>query len=133
MTMSVRAELRASRNRSKEARVKRRVGALLMCGTIVIACGGGGGQAESVPQGAAVSTGEFGVPECDDYMRKYLACIDSKVPESARVMMRQQIDQTKASWKQAASTEQGKAALATGCRQATEAAKAAMQAYGCTW
>lgn len=80
---------------------------------------------------AAVS--EFGVPECDEYMTKYLACIDSKVPEAARAMVRQQLDATKAQWKQAASTPEGKQGLAMGCKAATEAAKQAMQAYGCTW
>jgi hypothetical protein len=76
---------------------------------------------------------EFGVPECDDYLTKYLACIDSKVPEAARAMVRQQLDQTKAAWKQAASTPQGKAGLAMGCKQALDTAKTAMSSYGCSW
>jgi hypothetical protein len=83
---------------------------------------------------AATTAGaEFGVPECDDYFKKYLACIDSKVPEAARAQVRQGLDQTKAAWKQAAATPEAKAALATGCKQATETAKTAMAAYGCTW
>lgn len=80
---------------------------------------------------AAVS--DFGVPECDEYMTKYLACIDSKVPEAGRAMVRQQLEATKAQWKQAASTPEGKAGLAMGCKAATDAAKQAMSAYGCTW
>ena len=82
---------------------------------------------------AAAAEAEFGVPECDDYLKKYLACIDTKVPESARAMVRQGVDQTKAQWKAAASTPEAKAALATGCKQATETAKTAMAAYNCTW
>jgi hypothetical protein len=82
---------------------------------------------------ATTSAAEFGVPECDDYFKKYLACIDSKVPEAARAQVRQGLDQTKAAWKQAATTPEAKAALATGCKQATETAKTAMTAYGCTW
>jgi len=118
----------------------------------LIACSGGGGQSAATPPPAAAATAapaattaspaaaaadagasEFGVPECDEYIKKYLACIDSKVPESARAMVRQGLDQTKASWKQAASTPEGKQGLAMGCKQATETAKSAMAAYGCSW
>ncbi len=76
---------------------------------------------------------EFGVPECDEYLNKYMACVDSKVPDAARGMMRQQLEASKASWKQAASTPEGRAALASTCKQALEATKQAMAAYGCTW
>jgi hypothetical protein len=81
----------------------------------------------------AVAAGDFGVPECDNYMKKYMACVDSKVPEATRAMMRQQLDQTKAAWKQAASTPQGKATLAAGCQQTDQASAPAMKAYGCSW
>jgi hypothetical protein len=104
------------------------------------ACGGGAEPAPpatSAPaptQAAApASAGQFGVAECDDYMAKYLACIDSKVPEAARAMVRQQLDQTKDAWQKAASTPEGKAGLAAGCQAATDAAKTSMAAYGCTF
>jgi hypothetical protein len=80
-----------------------------------------------------VAAGDFGVPECDEYMKKYLACIESKVPEAGRAMLKTSLDQQKAAWKQAASTPEGKAGLAMGCKAATDAAKAAVAAYGCTW
>ena len=81
----------------------------------------------------AVASGDFGVPECDSYMKKYLACVDSKVPDMARPALKQALDQQKAAWKQAASTPQGRAALATGCSQAEATAKQSMTAYGCQW
>jgi hypothetical protein len=81
----------------------------------------------------AVAPGDFGVPACDSYMRKYTACVESKVPEQGRAMMRQSIEQTRAAWKQAASTPQGRDGLALGCTQAETAAKQAMAAYGCSW
>ena len=81
----------------------------------------------------AMAAGDFGVPACDAYMRKYVACVDSKVPEQGRAMMRQSIEQTKAAWKQAASTPQGRDGLAMACTQAETAAKQAMAAYGCSW
>jgi hypothetical protein len=82
---------------------------------------------------ATVSSGDFGVPECDDYMKKYLACIDSKVPDMARAQLKQAFEQQKSAWKQAASTPQGKSALATGCTQALATAKQSMAAYSCQW
>jgi hypothetical protein len=118
----------------------------LAAGLLAAACGGGTQSAPPpaqskpaataatvAPASEAVAEGDFGVKECDDYMKKYLACIDSEVPEAARAMVRQSLDQTKAHWKQVASTPQGKASLAAGCKTATDAAKQAMAEYGCQW
>jgi hypothetical protein len=113
----------------------------------LIACGGGGASQGSsapaaAPNAAAPAAGsgappagasEYGVPECDEYVKKYEACINSKVPESSRAAVKQGLDASKASFRQAASTAEGRASLATGCRQALDGAKAAMGAYGCTW
>jgi hypothetical protein len=83
---------------------------------------------------APAATGaEFGVPACDDYINKYLACVDSKVPESARAMMREQLEQTRQQWRDAASNAEGRSALGVGCKAATDAARAAMASYGCTF
>jgi hypothetical protein len=89
--------------------------------------------AATTPAATSVAAGDFGVAACDDYMRKYVACVDSKVPEAGRAMMRQSLEQTKTAWKQAASTPQGRDGLAMACVQAEAAAKQAMGAYGCTW
>lgn len=108
----------------------------------LVACGGGksgesAGNTAPAQKAAAPAApaggAEFGVPECDEYIAKYTACVESKVPDAARGMVRQQIDASKAAWKQAASTPEGRAGLALTCKQATEAAKAAVQAYGCSW
>jgi len=110
-----------------------------------VACGGGQAppppattattapatRAEAAPP--AVAAGDFGVPACDSYMKKYMACIDSKVPEQARAMMRQSVEQSRMQWKQAASTPQGRDGLTMACTQAEAAAKQATAAYGCTW
>ena len=102
-----------------------------------IACSGSQSTSSAKPastaQTATVAKGDFGVPECDDYMTKYLACIDSKVPESVRPSVKQSLEQSKAAWKQAASTPQGREGLATACKAATDAAKASTAAWGCTW
>ena len=118
--------------------------AILSCLVLAVACSG---KEEAAPQSSApaasapaagdtslaVAAGDFGVPECDSYMKKYVACIDGKVPEMARGALKQALDQQKAAWKQAASSPQGKSALATGCTQAEAAAKQSMSSYGCQW
>jgi hypothetical protein len=86
----------------------------------------------SAAPAASVAAGEFGVAECDDYMKKYLACVDKLAP-AAQSAARQGLEQSRAAWKQAAATEQGRAALATTCKAASDAAATAMRAQGCTW
>lgn len=81
---------------------------------------------------AATSGDAIGVPECDEYITKYQACVSGKVPEAARASLAQSIDSMRTAWKSAASTSEGKAGLASACKQAREAAMGAMGAYGCT-
>lgn len=76
---------------------------------------------------------EFGVPECDEYMNKWLACVDSKVPAEARATYKAAIEQSKTQWKQAAATPQGKQSLAMACTQSLQATKQALASYNCTW
>lgn len=73
----------------------------------------------------------IGVPECDDYIAKYEKCVNDKVPEMARAPMKDAFDKLRTSWKSAAATPEGKSALASGCKQALDAAKASMGSYGC--
>ncbi len=74
----------------------------------------------------------IGVPECDDYLRKYETCISSKVPDAARAAFNQSLEQTRNAWRAAASSPSGKSALVTACVQAQAATKTAMTQYGCT-
>ena len=78
------------------------------------------------------STGDkIGVPECDDYLAKYEACVNGKVPEMARAQFNSAMKTTRDAWRKAAATPEGKAGLAAACKQATELAKTSMKAYGC--
>jgi hypothetical protein len=89
--------------------------------------------ATTAPAATTVASAEFGVPECDEYMNKWLACVDSKVPAEQRAIYKSSIEQSKASWKQAASTPQGKQGLAMACTQSLAATKQALAASNCTW
>jgi hypothetical protein len=80
------------------------------------------------------STGEkIGVPECDDFISKYDACVSSKVPEAARAQYKSAVDQWRASWKKLAENPATKGTLATACKQAAEQQAAALKSYGCSW
>jgi len=117
---------------------------IILSAALAVACGGGGAKAPeptaqtvaTQPAKAVVTpatTGDFGVPECDEYVKQHLACIESKVPESARAMARQTLDQTRSAWRRAATTPGERAALAAGCKQAEAIAKQTMSMYGCSW
>lgn len=80
------------------------------------------------------STGEkIGVPECDDFIAKYEACVSSKVPEMARPQFQGAVKQWRESWKKLADNPQTKGSLAAACKQAREQQEAALKTYGCTW
>jgi len=79
------------------------------------------------------TSGKIGVPECDEYLAKVDACVSSKVPEAMRAQYKAAMESNRKAWLQAAATPQGKAGLATACKQATEAAKTAYKTYNCTF
>lgn len=83
---------------------------------------------------AAIPAGEtVGIPECDDYIAKYEACVKNKVPEAQRATFNSGIETMRKSWKTAASNPQTKSALAGGCKQALETAKQSMSQFACQW
>lgn len=83
---------------------------------------------------ATTTTGagsDIGVPECDDFLTKYEACVTGKVPEAARAQYNASLKMWRDSWRQAASTPQGKATLAQGCKMAAEQSRASLKSFGC--
>lgn len=89
--------------------------------------------ATTAPAATTAADADFGVAECDNFMKSWLACVDSKVPEAMRGTYKTAIEQNKASWKLAASTPQGRAGLAMACTQQIAAAKQALATYNCAW
>lgn len=81
---------------------------------------------------APATADSIGVPECDNYITKYMACVSGKVPEASRAQLQASLDQMREAWKQAAATDAGKASLAQACTAANDAAKSSMSAFGCT-
>jgi hypothetical protein len=85
----------------------------------------------STPTSTANSSTSIGVPECDNYIAKYDACVSSKVPEMARAQYKGSMEQLRSSWKQLAGNPQTKASLAQACKTATEQARTAMKSFNC--
>src|SRR5438094_2825790 len=84
----------------------------------------------STPETTMASGGEkIGVPECDDFIAKYDACVSSKVPEAARAQFRNALGQWRESWRKLAANPQGRARLVSVCRQAAEQQAAALKTY----
>ena len=97
---------------------------------------GGGDESKSGDKssGSAAASGDsIGVPECDEFITKYEKCITDSVPAAAQESLKQSMKQMRDGYKQAASTEAGKKALAQSCKQSLETTKQAMAAYKCSW
>jgi hypothetical protein len=79
------------------------------------------------------SADAIGVAECDDFIKKYDACITGKVPEAARASYKSGIDQWRASWKKLAENPQTKSTLADVCKKSLETTKQSLSTYNCEW
>ena len=79
------------------------------------------------------SADKIGVPECDEFIANYDACVSSKVPEVARAQYKATIEQWRTSWKKLAENPQTKSTLAAACKQSAEQARASMKTYNCTF
>lgn len=81
----------------------------------------------------AAEANAVGVAECDEYITKYEACINGKIPENVRATVKESFDMTRKAWRDAATTPQGRARLAKACKMANEQARTALRSYGCCW
>jgi hypothetical protein len=88
----------------------------------------------STPATLASSTGEkIGVPECDDFIAAYDACVSSKVPEAARAQYKTTIQQWRTSWRQLAGNPDTRASLVMACKTSAEQARVSMKSFDCTF
>ncbi len=87
--------------------------------------------AKAQPETAPSATDSIGVPECDRYLAQATKCSDKL--GTAAGELRSTIDEIRKTWKDIASTPEGKQALASACRDALEALRTTMRPLGCTW
>lgn len=82
----------------------------------------------------ASTTGDnIGVPECDDFITKYDACVSNKVPEMVRAQYKDAIARWRTEWRRMANDPATRGQLATTCKQAAEQQSAALKSFGCTF
>ncbi len=87
--------------------------ALLMAGGLIAL--GACGKDEKAADTKAGGGDSVGVAECDEYIKKYEGCL-SKTPAAAKPALEQAFKAQRDSFKQSASTPEGKAALKTSCK-----------------
>lgn len=126
----------------------------VLLGTVMLACGGAADNANTTTTNAPANTntkaaatpaaspastttastgGDIGVAACDEFLKKYEACVSGKVPAAAQATFKTSLDTWRSSWKKLAETPQGKAGLETACKSALDQAKTSLASYGCTW
>jgi hypothetical protein len=81
----------------------------------------------------ALSAQTTGIAACDDFLKKYEACVTSKIPAAQKATFQGQLDQMRKAWSDAAKAPGAKATLERTCRQSAEQMKAAMSAFGCSF
>jgi hypothetical protein len=88
-----------------------------------------------VPEAPEVAIEAIGVAECDQYIEKFSACIESKAPEAEKEQHRSALREQIGAWKQtkAGNAEVAKTALPIGCKTALEGAKVATEPWKCDW
>jgi hypothetical protein len=75
---------------------------------------------------------KIGVPECDDFVAKYEACISAHVPEAQRTQYKENIDGYRRAWRQQiAANPEVKSALPAACKRHLEQARITMKQFGC--
>ena len=125
----------------------------VLLGTVMLACGGAADNTNTAttnattnantktaatPAASPASTttaaaGDIGVAACDEFLKKYEACVSGKVPAAAQATFKTSLDTWRSSWKKLAETPQGKAGLETACKSALDQAKTSLASYNCSW
>lgn len=85
------------------------------------------------PASTTSAAGDIGVAECDDFLKKYEACVSGKVPAAAQATFKTSMEQWRTSWKQLAANPQTKSTLAAACKSSMDSAKTSLASYNCTW
>ena len=114
--------------------------AALYFGVNGLACGGGSpsnggnsgaGNASNATTNTVAAREKIGVPECDDYLEKYEACLP-KLPENEHEEIKGTLALYRMLWKEDAKTPEGKARLVEKCKGTMENSKA-MRGNVCGW
>ena len=76
------------------------------------------------------SSEKIGIPECDDFIAKYNACISDHVPEAKKGEYKENIDAFARTWKQLMTNSDQKT-VAAACKRHSDLARENMKPFGC--
>jgi hypothetical protein len=74
-----------------------------------------------------------GIAVCDDFLKKYEACVSSKIPDAQKATFQGSLDQMRKAWSEAAKNPSTKPAIESACKQSVEQTKAALSGFGCSF
>ncbi|MGL4289100.1 MAG: hypothetical protein ACRCVA_22305 [Phreatobacter sp.] len=83
--------------------------------------------------GIARSAETIGIPDCDQFITRYEACVTTKVPADHRITFTQQVAQLRASWKSLAENPQTRAQLEQICRTQGVQMQRGLEPFGCSF
>ena len=58
----------------------------------------------------------FGIPECDKFVDKYVACVDARVPEGQKDRLMRDLHVHRARWRELEKMQDGRLAASLSCR-----------------
>src|SRR6266516_2464436 len=93
----------------------------------VSSCRGSKNQGPSVDARASQVAETVGVPECDEYLAKYEACVTVHVPDDKRKAFHDGLAQRRAAWRTMSENPGTRPGLAQACRLALDTARSSMQ------
>lgn len=86
--------------------------------------------ASSAPAPPGITS--FGVPDCDEYVKKYLECVEGKVSPEQREQLMAAFEVNRTKWRALATMREGAVALGLACRAARQKSKEDLTVeYGC--
>jgi len=113
---------------------------LVMCVPFLNGCAGlvtksnnNSKSAKGSSNSAASTTGsseKIGIPECDDFIAKYNACISDHLPEAKKAEYKENIDAFARTWKQLMANSD-KNTVAAACKRHSDMARENMKSFGC--
>ena len=75
----------------------------------------------------------IGIEACDEYLRKFSACVSEKVTDETKSILLIALEQSRAQWNQALAQGMDKATVEQSCKIALGTAKQTMIQYQCSW
>ncbi len=75
----------------------------------------------------------LGIPECDEYLFKFQNCLQTKVPDLAKIPLQIGMQRAVEEWKKRAAIPDKRPEVGPACLLAMQASKPAMEKFKCQW